>query len=84
MNLDELPVVFHVHDLNVLLFFSGRYQEIQTDPAVWASFSNLRATWNEKQRYADPATVSAVVCTNLDRWLNDPTSDVVPWLKARL
>jgi hypothetical protein len=84
LNLDELPVVFHVHDLNALLFFSGRYQEIQTDPAVWASFKKVRAAWGEKQRYTDPATVSVAECDDLDRWLNDPTSGVVPWLKARL
>jgi hypothetical protein len=84
LNLDELPVVFHVHDLDVLLFFSGRHQEIQTDPAVWDSFNHILAAWSEKQRYTDPPTVAVAECNRMNRWLNDPTSGVVPWLKARL
>jgi hypothetical protein len=84
LNLDELPVIFHVHDLDVLLFFSGRYQEIQTDAAVLDSFSNIQAAWSEKRRYTDPTTATAAECNDLDQWLNNPTSGVVPWLKARL
>jgi len=67
LNLDELPVVFHVHDLDVLLFFSGRYQEIQTDHAVWDSFRKIQLTWNEKRRYTDPSTVTVTECDDLDR-----------------
>ena len=84
LNLDELPVLFHIHDLDVLLFFSGRYKEIQTDTAVWISFRNIQMSWNEKRRYTDPLAVSAAECDNLNLWLNDPMSGVVPWLEARL
>ena len=84
LNLDELPVVFHTHNLEVLLFFSGRYMEIQANAAVWASFNNIQVTWDEKRRYADPSTVTVAECNDLDRWLNDHISGVVPWLKARL
>ena len=84
LNLDELPVVFHIHDLETLLFFSGLYKEIQADAVVWISFRNIQATWNEKRRYTDPSAVSASECNNLNQWLNDPISGVVPWLEARL
>ena len=84
LNLDELPIVFHTHDLDVLLFFSGLYKEIQTDTAVWTSFRRIQATWNEKRRYTGPSTVSASECNNLNQWLNDPVSGVVPWLEVRL
>jgi len=84
LNLDELPVVFHIHDLDVLLFFSGLYKEIQTDEVVWFSFRNIQATWIEKHRYTDPSAASAAECNDLNQWLNDPISGVVPWLEARL
>jgi hypothetical protein len=84
LNLDELPVLFHIHDLEVLLFFSGLYHEIQANTAVWASFRRIQTTWNEKRRYTDPSTVNAAVCDDLNRWLNEPISGVVPWLEARL
>ena len=68
----------------MLLFFSGRYKEIQADADVWISFRNIQTTWNEKRRYTDPSAVSAAECNDLNRWLNDPISGVVPWLEARL
>lgn len=80
----ELPVIYHVHDLDALLFYSGRYYEMQADAGVWDSFQQIAQIWNEKQRYADPATVGATICGNLDVWLNDPAIGVVPWLKARI
>ena len=84
LNLDELPVIFHIHDLDVLLFFSGLYKEIQADTVVWKSFRKIQMTWNEKRRYTDPSTVNADECNNMNQWLNEPISGVVPWLEARL
>jgi len=84
LNLDELPVIFHIHDLETLLFFSGRYKEIQANAVVWASFRNIQIAWNEKLRYTDPLAVNVVNCARMNLWLNDPISGVVPWLEARL
>lgn len=84
LNLQELPVIFHVHDLNALLFFSGRYQEMEADAAVFDSFQRIRGIWDEKRRYADPSTIGGAECSGLDLWLNHPAKGVVPWLKARL
>jgi hypothetical protein len=84
LNLPELPVLFHVHDLDVLLFYSGRYDEMRADAPVWKSFVGIQALWDEKCRYADPPTVSAAECDRLDLRLNDPASGVIPWLKARI
>jgi len=84
LDLDELPVVFHVHDLDVLAFFSGRHREMQADAGVWASFSNIQTTWSEKRRYTDPPAVSTAQCDSMHEWLNHPVRGVIPWLKARL
>jgi hypothetical protein len=84
LNLNELPVVFHLHDLEVLLFFSGRYTEIQASAAVWTSFRNIQMTWSEKRRYIDPSAVNEADCDQMNLWLNDPLSGVVPWLEARV
>jgi hypothetical protein len=84
LNLDELPVAFHVHDLEVLLFFSGWYYDLQADNAVWKFFRQIAAKWNEQRRYSDPPTVTTSDCDDMNVWLNDPVSGVVPWLKARL
>jgi hypothetical protein len=84
LNLDELPVVFHTHDLEALLFFSGWYKDMMANPAVYNSFIQIRAMWNEQQRYTDPPTVTTANCDDMNVWLNDPVSGVVPWLKARL
>ena len=84
LNLDELPVLFHVHDLDVLLFFPGRHNELQRDAPVWDSFSKIQTSWSEKRRYTDPPTASRAECEDLNQCLNDPACGVVPWLKARL
>lgn len=84
LNLDELPVAFHIHDLEVLLFFSGFYSDLQADTAVWRSFARIKTTWSEQRRYTDPSTATTTECDDMNLWLNDPVSGVVPWLKARL
>ena len=84
LNLDELPVAFHIHDLEVLLFFSGWYNDLMADAKVWDSFMRIKALWSEQRRYTDPLTATTAECNDMNQWLNDPVSGVVPWLKARL
>ena len=84
LNLEELPVAFHVHDLDVLLFFSGRHSAIQAHPDVWQSFTNIQANWSERLRYEEPLFLTKGRCDDMAVWLSDPLTGVVPWLEARL
>ena len=77
-------MVCHVHDLTVLLFFSGLNDEIERHPEVWQSLSDIRTNWTEKLRYEEPSSFSASDCAKMHEWLSDPAKGVVPWLEARL
>jgi len=81
LNHDELPVIFHIHDLDVLLFFSGLYKEIQTDAAVWTSFRRIQATWNEKLRYTDPLYWFRLDASGFGKWVSGhwSTGDMGHW-----
>jgi HEPN domain-containing protein len=81
LGLSRLPVLFHIHDLDALLFFAGLSGRIDTEPHIKACFNLLRSAWSERKRYTVPAGVTAQDCDDMDRWLNDPSDGVIPWLR---
>ena len=84
LKLDELPVAFHVHHLEVLLFYSGLYSELKSESEVWEAFKGIQDAWSERLRYADPSSVTRADCDDMAIWLNDSQDGIVPWLEARL
>ena len=83
-----LPKLFHFHNLDVLLYFSGQEAKMERDsPALYQNFAFMVELWNNGiLRYVDPndSNFSPETCGNVDKWLNDPQVGVVPWLKGCL
>ena len=81
LGLSHLPIVFHIHNLETLRFFSGVSGRLSAAPGVAANLNSLHSGWNERMRYAAPAAISQEDCDDMDRWLNDPADGVIPWFR---
>lgn len=82
---ENLHVKMHVHDLEVLLYFSGKAKALRSDHARRLSFERLAGAeeqWN-RLRYDDPKTF-AVVHTVWDDWLFNGKKGIIDWLKEAL
>jgi len=83
----ELPIVFHYHDLDSLLFFSGFEGDLKVVPRIYDNFTKFATTWNPEWRYRHPVQENLAaeqICNDVAVWLNDSGEGVVPWLKGRL
>ncbi len=90
-NLERSAVarIFEYHILESLLFYSGFSVELLNDPNISPSFSSIDDLWDVEMRYDDPANpkfqnFNNQLCVDVDRWLNDATVGVVPWLRNRI
>lgn len=87
---DQLPVLFHTHNLEALLFYSGLQRRMQNDPAIWDSFGRINTTWLDENRslprlrYADPGSVTATGCDEMSDRLFGPVRGVLPRLRNQL
>ena len=87
LDADHLPVNFQLHDLEELLFLAGLAKKIQALPETEKNFHYFSALWKSAQlRYEDPNSPSFTVntCNNVDKWLNDPSDGIVPWLERNI
>lgn len=79
LDLDDLPGTFAVHDLEVLLFYSGLNRRIQGDPPAHYAFNQLRDVWSERVRYDDPKRYSRPEAESVISWVKE----VVRWIKPK-
>lgn len=84
LDLDELPMTYHSHDLEALLMHSGLWKRMQADPDVFLAFNQISSAWRETMRYERPVNVTQNHSDDLASWLMDSVWGVVPWLKARI
>lgn len=80
----KLPRIFHSHDLDGLLYFSGLGDELKKEPLRLDSFDFVRRQRVDDLRYQNPAKPTATDCDNWNVWLNDSGKGLVPWLRERL
>ncbi len=79
LDLDELPGTFAVHNLEVLLFYSGLNRQIQGHPSAHYAFNKLRDVWSERVRYEDPAKYTKTQAESVINWV----IEVVQWIKPK-
>lgn len=89
LNMNRLPKIFEFHKLTSLLFYSGFDDEMRSDLIVFPSFIGMSNAWYDDMRYEDLsspryATYDHLKCVNVDKWLNDATLGLVPWLRSRI
>ena len=84
----ELPMLFHTHNLEILLFYSGLQKKMQAEPEVWEAFGRINSLWLDEKnrnlprlRYADPKSVTAKDCADMAHLLIGQNGGVVPWLR---
>ena len=82
----KLHKVFHSHDLEFLLFFTGLEKQLRTtaNEKRLASFMKINAHTVDDLRYRNPQKVTESDCNDWNRWLNDENEGVVPWLRKKL
>ena len=82
---DELPTIFHSHDLNVLLYYSGLEEPLKQDALRFSSFEDVISGPDvDGLRYRNPTQLTEQDCDNWNTWLNDPDRGLVPWLREKL
>ena len=79
-----LPELFHSHDLNGLLYYSGWNEELERDAQRWDNFTKITAFKIDMLRYQNPDVVTESDCNDWDIWLNDVEGGLVPWLQSKL
>lgn len=83
LDLDELPEVFAIHDLELLLLFSGLTRHIVSEGAVHRAFQQLQGVWKlglrENVRYDDPSKYNQYDAESFLNWVNE----VVKWVKPK-
>ena len=51
LGVSNLPTIFQVHDLNLLLHCSGQLNRVESDKALQANFSFVNDNWSMAIRY---------------------------------
>jgi hypothetical protein len=80
----ELPVIFHSHDLEKLIYFTGLEEELEAQQDRLESFKQIRGHSIDDLRYQNPVKVTDANCQQWDIWLNDSEKGIVPWLLEKL
>lgn len=92
---NELLGVFKTHDLEGLLKYSGFDRQLRANSAVLESFSRINKAWSGNKpkgkghepgvvRYSLPDEYDKRDADDFFRWVADPSSGVIPWLRSRL
>ena len=80
----ELPVIFHSHDLDKLIYFTGLEDELKADAERRNGFEQISGHQISDLRYQNPSKVTEANCQEWDTWLNDPAKGLVPWFREKL
>jgi hypothetical protein len=84
MNLDELPPIFHVHDLKELLEYSGLLKDAQQRTMMYENFEKYCGLWFPALRYASPGSITQTTCDTVHNYFQDPNNGFVPYLKGNI
>jgi len=79
LEVSNLPTIFQVHDLELLLCCSGLYTRLTTDKLVYESFLLIHKRWSMTLRY-EGATQTQQDADDFDQALFDPSRGVITFL----
>ena len=80
----RLPIIFHSHDLEKLIYFTGLEEQLEAEPEKYLSFEQIKGHEIDDLRYQNPSRVTYADCQGWDIWLNDPSKGLVPWFLEKL
>jgi len=79
LEVSNLPTIFQVHDLELLLCCSGRYARLTADEPVYENFLLIHKRWSMTLRY-EGATQTQRDADAFDQALFAPTQGVIAFL----
>ncbi len=88
LNLEGLPPIFKIHDLGVLILYSGLERALSQEPPIKASFDAIVKEWEPDGRasllYRLPSELSREAADRFMAQLSDENTGVIPWLLRML
>jgi hypothetical protein len=88
LRLDGLPWVFKIHDLDVLILYTGFEAELREDASLRGAFDRVVDEWGSDGRatllYGDPGEFDRQRAAQFLASLRDPQHGVITWLRSRL
>lgn len=86
LNKKGLPELFHSHDLGGLLYYAGLREELKLprNNKRQQSFESINGQVLNALRYQNPGKVKLSHCNDWNRWLNDRSEGLIPWLQKKL
>lgn len=79
LRIKQLPAIFQVHDLELLLYCSGQYDRLFDDTRLQQSFSLIHRRWSMALRY-EGAIQTQNDSDEFHRALFDPINGVITFL----
>ncbi len=79
LDVEKLPIVFQVHDLELLLYCSGYQKKVETNPALRKNFMLIHKQWSLTTRY-EGATKTQQDADDFDQALFDSSFGVIAFL----
>ncbi len=79
LEVSNLPTIFQVHDLELLLCCSGLYARLMADERVYENFLLIHKRWSMALRYEGP-TQTQRDADAFDQALFAPTSGIITFL----
>jgi len=83
LRLGRLPEIFHTHELEALLFFSGLKADLDAVASLKVEFNALNSLWSEERRYSTADAADPRDCAEMERWLFDPAG-LYEWIRSKL
>lgn len=79
LGVSNLPTIFQVHDLYLLLYCSGQHDHFKAGTAIETNFSLVHTDWSMSLRY-EGAIKTQQDADRFDRALFDPSDGVITYL----
>ena len=81
LGITKLPTIFQVHDLDLLLYCSGKDGTFENNKTLWTSFLLISKGWSLSLRY-EGATKTQHDSDDVDQALFDPSGGVITFLSG--
>jgi hypothetical protein len=82
VGISQLPTIFQVHDLELLLYCSGQYNRLLANETVLQNFFLVDGNWSVALRYEGSTTQQK--SDEFDKALFDPAAGVISFLSPYL
>ncbi len=79
LEVSNLPTIFQVHDLNLLLHCSGQLNRVESNKALQGNFAFINENWHMAIRY-EGAIKTQQESDEFDRALFDPSKGLITFL----